>query len=149
MANVRRQTGFTLIEIIIVVVILGILAAFALPKITGNVDKARAAESFQVGKTIADAFARCTDESTGGLRAAVAADVTACDTYGELNITDPSAVSQNFTYTLAANATTLTMTATGKFPGSAAADTVTLAMNAATGANAKTCAGRFVTMCKT
>jgi prepilin-type N-terminal cleavage/methylation domain-containing protein len=42
-AGSNTQKGFTLIEIIIVVVILGILAAIALPKLTENIDKARAA----------------------------------------------------------------------------------------------------------
>lgn len=37
----RRQTGFTLIEIMVVVVILGILAALIVPKIMGRPDEAR------------------------------------------------------------------------------------------------------------
>lgn len=37
----KRQTGFTLIEVMIVVVILGILAALVVPKIMGRPDEAR------------------------------------------------------------------------------------------------------------
>ena len=37
----RRQGGFTLIEVMVVVVILGILAAFVVPNIMGEPDKAR------------------------------------------------------------------------------------------------------------
>lgn len=37
----RRQSGFTLIEIMIVVVILGILAALIVPKVMGRPDEAR------------------------------------------------------------------------------------------------------------
>ncbi len=35
------RTGFTLIEVMVVVIILGILATFVLPKLTGRTDQAR------------------------------------------------------------------------------------------------------------
>ena len=38
---VRRQRGFTLLEVMVVVVILGILAALVVPKIIGRPDEAR------------------------------------------------------------------------------------------------------------
>ena len=43
----RRQEGFTLIEIMVVVIIIGILAAMVAPRVLGRVDQARvtAAES--------------------------------------------------------------------------------------------------------
>ncbi len=37
----RKQRGFTLIEIMVVIVILGILAAIVAPNVLGNVDKAQ------------------------------------------------------------------------------------------------------------
>ena len=44
----RRQQGFTLLEIMVVVVILGLLAAMVLPNVLGNKEKA------DVQKTVAD-----------------------------------------------------------------------------------------------
>jgi general secretion pathway protein G len=43
----HRQRGFTLIEIMVVVVIIGLLAAVIVPNFMGNVDKARVAKAKQ------------------------------------------------------------------------------------------------------
>ena len=58
--------GFTLIEIIIVVVILGILAAVALPKVIENINKAKAAEAFQFMGAMRKALDWCLDTEAGG-----------------------------------------------------------------------------------
>jgi len=43
----KKQAGFTLIEIIVVLVILGILASIVAPNVIGNVDKSRVVKAKQ------------------------------------------------------------------------------------------------------
>lgn len=43
--NVNKQSGFTLFEIMVVVVIIGILATLIIPKLTGRTDQARIAKA--------------------------------------------------------------------------------------------------------
>lgn len=41
MRNIRKQDGFTLVEMIVSMAVLAILAAFLIPSLTGYIDKAR------------------------------------------------------------------------------------------------------------
>lgn len=54
----HKQQGFTLIEIMVVVVILGILAAMVVPKIIGAPDQARTVKAKQDIQTIESALKR-------------------------------------------------------------------------------------------
>jgi len=150
--NADRQQGFTLIEIIIVVVILGILAAIALPRLTSSIDNARAAEAFSVGSTINKAFDRCLGADTGGANTPNATNVGNCATWAALGITDPSTNSTNFSYSLtqpgASVSLRLLATMQAGVSGTAA-DFVDFTYRGDVGSVAKGCGGKFAKMCKT
>ena len=56
--NHNKEQGFTLVELAVVVVIIGVLAAFAVPKFLTSVERSKAAEAFQYLSTIQTAQER-------------------------------------------------------------------------------------------
>lgn len=51
----RRENGFTLMELIFVIVIVSVLATLALPRYSATFEKMRAAEGFQILETLRNA----------------------------------------------------------------------------------------------
>jgi type IV pilus assembly protein PilA len=67
----RVQRGFTLIELMIVVAIIGILAAIAIPQYQDYVTRSRWSDNFQVVGQLKQAIAECAQNQNGAFNAPV------------------------------------------------------------------------------
>ncbi len=91
------QKGFTLIELMIVIAIIGILAAVALPAYQDYVTKSKWGNNIAAADPVKLAIGLCLQENAG--------TVASCDTVGELSIasiTNPATAAITITSTTAA-----------------------------------------------
>ena len=127
----KNKSGFTLLEIIIVIIIVGVLASLALPRLFNTIEFSRSTEALNVIgglKRAADRCALANDATLG------APNWNTCITWDQLATEDPGAVpGAAFTYGVAYAAPTWSVVAT-RAAGAAAGDTITYSYNTATGA---------------
>ena len=113
MKQINNKSGFTLLEIIIVIIIVGVLASLALPRFFRTIGFARSSEALNTVGVIKRQVDNCALMEGGGATMSYGAQ---CDTFGEIGIDDPGAVpGANFIYAFvpAATSTALSVRATG------------------------------------
>jgi type IV pilus assembly protein PilA len=121
----QNQKGFTLIELMIVVAIIGILAAVALPAYQNYTKKAKFAEVTTAVAAVKTAITVC---------AATENDLEDCDTAAEIGYTLESAEAGQYVSDVAITATSAVITATGTADVDGSTFTLTPTLNATTGA---------------
>lgn len=118
----NKKAGFTLVEIIIVIIILGVLAALALPKLFSTVEFSKSTEALQALGSIRQSIERCyfasmvTADSLGTI-----ATYDNCNAFDEIDADDPgTGTDSNFTYAITGTGEQYAITATSnntKKPG--------------------------------
>jgi len=127
----NNKSGFTLLEIIIVIIIVGVLASLALPRLFNTVEFSRSTEALNtIGglKRQADRCALALEATTGA-----AADYGNCITFDQLGTEDPGLVPGSiFAYVVAFGAPNWSVVAT-RVGGTAGGDTITFTYDVGAG----------------
>jgi type IV pilus assembly protein PilA len=119
-ASKSLQKGFTLIELMIVVAIVGILAAVALPAYQNYIKKAAYTEVLAGMAPVKTAISICAAQN-------VANSITGCTTAAAIGVTLPAANANGALATIAIDGTSGAITATpNNYKGIVAADTCLL-----------------------
>ena len=121
----QKKSGFTLVELMVVAIIVAILAAVAIPLMTGNKDRAMATEAQAGCSTIATQLRMYWAEHGSAATAGLGTTLTGIKA-GDMNGTYFSDAGYSFTQT-AADAYVVTATGNG---GDAGTDTVVMTVTA-------------------
>ena len=108
MNRMKNNSGFTLLEIIIVIIIVGVLASLALPRLFSTIEFSRSTEAFSSITSIRSSMERCYLMNNETYQGCGDTD------FDELDIDDPAtSPNAHFTYGITVGGTSLyTITAT-------------------------------------
>ncbi|MHC4553046.1 MAG: pilin [Planctomycetota bacterium] len=106
-----KKKGFTLIELMVVILIVGILAAASIPLMRGRIDSAKWAEANAMAGTIKSAV-RVTYAESGSITTGKASDNLTTLGFSENDLTGTYFVAADFTVD-GSNATDITVTVVG------------------------------------
>ena len=126
MKKIKNTSGFTLLEIIIVIIIVGVLASLALPRLFSTIEFSRSTEAFAALTSIRSSMERC--------RLMNGDSFANCTDFNALDIDDPATAPGNhFTYAIGGlGASTYVVTAhRNAVDGGTAGDYVRIEQNAA------------------
>jgi type IV pilus assembly protein PilA len=119
----KAQKGFTLIELMIVVAIIGILAAIAIPQYQNYVTRARWAENNTIIAPIKAAVAECLQMNNSTMTSCDSvSDLTAATGYKALPTKTPNMDSVTYTGTIVVTGTTATASCVVTWTPDAATD---------------------------
>jgi prepilin-type N-terminal cleavage/methylation domain-containing protein len=120
----KNSKGFTLIELMIVVVIIGILAALAIPRFMRSTTKAKMSEARQLLKQIYTMERAYRQENDVYTLNGVSASAAAGNAFADIGV--EVGASARYTYAMVAAANTFTCTATANLDDDATVDTWTI-----------------------
>ena len=89
--KLNKKSGFTLLEIIIVIIIIGVLASLALPKFFQTINFAKSTEALNTLGEIRRAADRCAMLAGGS-----SADYSTCNTFAALGMDVPDSAFWNY-----------------------------------------------------
>lgn len=128
MRGIKNKSGFTLLEILVVIIIVGVLASVAMPQLFRNVERSRATEAMESLGVTKRSIEACAMQFNNNF--------TTCNTYALIGMADPSYnattnASAHFGYGIVTAANSFTITATrNTVDNGVNTDTITLARSA-------------------